>query len=558
MIIKMLQAIEKYPIEFCLGIFATLSSCAVAVFAYDNNLMLILRDQSAHLNFARLLTDSLTPGVSQLGIWPPLLHVIMAPYATINGLYQSGFAGFFSLVPFFVMSVVLFYKLLLRLFNSKFFAVFGVFVYMTNPFVLYYSATPMMEILLMCFVISTAYFCVRWIENNHLYDLILTGICITLACLSRFEGLFLIPVVSSIVLLQLMKKNNSYQKIEATLIVFWYVACAGLLIFLIYDLVYFANPLAFLGVGDSPSWNIDYSNETPVTSAPSSLIVFLHASYYMLSFPIVWLSLFSALFAIILSRTPFKLISVMFILAVPAISVLLKASTWIFVPEFSTLNDFHNVRYALTWIPFAALSLVAFPSSLLKQLATTTIRITVVFFVLTVLTVSSAHFYTQAIENPYLTIRRDRSAIKDTGPSTVALYLRDNYDHGYIFANRFGNDELFRDAKISLSSYIYEANNLYYQEVMDQPWKFARYVIMQNPDSLKFNGSKSQITEKWWGSEEFLTYYETAFEGSDLTVYRVNYGAVYAYALKNGIEPESLPSISQKPQLWKPSKLIVK
>lgn len=555
--IKKIQAIiKKYPVEFFLGLFAALASGDVAIFIYRHNLMTILADQSAHLNFARLLTDSVTPGVSQLGIWPPLLHLIMMPAAMVPWLYQTGVAGYVTILPFFVISVILFYRLLLRLFASVRMAVFGAVIYMTNPFVLYYSATPMMEILLLCFVISTAYFCVRWIDDSRLRDLLFMGISVALAGLSRFEGLLLFPIVSGIVLVQLVRKKYSYEKIEATLVLFWYLACVGIATLMVYDLVYFGNALAFLGVGTTPSWSLE-NPSAGKAYLEHPFLVFLHASYYMLGFVIVWLALASALFAGALSRKRFSLISTMGILAVPAFAVILSMgkNSSIYVPEFSALHDFHNVRYALTWAPFAALSLAAFPAALLSRLSTKSARAITALFMVVVLGISGAYFYTEAVKNTYLTIRSDRSATRETGVSPAAGYFKESYDYGFIFLNRFGNnnDKMMRETGLPLSQYLYEGNNLYYQDTFETPWLYARYVFMLDPTTLKDNGSRSPITEKWWDSEEFQYYYELVFAENYAYVYRVREEAVLEYARNNSIPSENITSLSRGTTLWKPN-----
>src|SRR5919199_5505590 len=58
------------------------------------NLVLAYSDALSHLNIARRLVDSRTPGVTQLGtVWLPVPHVLMLPFVWIDPLWRSGLAG---------------------------------------------------------------------------------------------------------------------------------------------------------------------------------------------------------------------------------------------------------------------------------------------------------------------------------------------------------------------------------------------------------------------------------------------------------------------------------
>lgn len=561
-IIRIIRTLQKYPIEFFLGTFAVLLSHIIAVWAYKNGLMLILADQSSHLNFARLLTDSITPGISQLGTWPPLLHIVMAPYAAIQGLYNSGFAGFFGLAPFFAMSVILFYKLLLRLLDSVFFSVCGTLIYMTNPFVLYYSATPMMEILLICFVISATYFCIRWIEENRLKDLMFTGVSIVLASLARFEGLLLLPLISLIIFIQLLRKKYGYYRIEATLILFWFIACVGLITLMVYDFVYFKNPLIFINIGEGPAWGLPPTATTTVpVEQVNSFVMFLHASYYMLSMPIVLLSFASAFLVLLLcTHRRFNLAVALVLLSVPALSVLIntaRGTSGIFVPEFSQMNDFHNVRYALTWIGAASFALVALPVILMERFNSRVMKIVAILLLTTSITASGMQFYEHAIATHYSIVKRDRSAPPVVGRYLVGVYLNEHYSHGMIFMNRYGNDRILIDAQLPLSHYIYEGNDKYYTQTITRPWMFAQFVVMTDPETLRLNSSNSPITDLWWNSPEFLSFYDQAFESGGYRVYHLNEDAVRAYAIARNIPVDQIPSLNEHLLPWNPQDQMI-
>ncbi len=51
-------------------------------------------DAEAHLNIARRILDSRTPGPEQLGtVWLPLPHLLMIPFVARDSWWRSGWAG---------------------------------------------------------------------------------------------------------------------------------------------------------------------------------------------------------------------------------------------------------------------------------------------------------------------------------------------------------------------------------------------------------------------------------------------------------------------------------
>ena len=56
--------------------------------------MLLYGDAVAHINIARRVFDSRTPGLLQLGtVWLPLPHLLMIPFLLSTSLWQTGIGG---------------------------------------------------------------------------------------------------------------------------------------------------------------------------------------------------------------------------------------------------------------------------------------------------------------------------------------------------------------------------------------------------------------------------------------------------------------------------------
>ena len=56
--------------------------------------VLLYGDAVAHINIARRVFDSRTPGLLQLGtVWLPLPHLLMIPFLLSNWMWQTGVGG---------------------------------------------------------------------------------------------------------------------------------------------------------------------------------------------------------------------------------------------------------------------------------------------------------------------------------------------------------------------------------------------------------------------------------------------------------------------------------
>ena len=83
--------------------------------------VLLYKDSISHLEIARRVLDSTSPGLAQLGaVWLPLPHLVMLPLVWDNTLYYDGFAGTITSMIAFVAMEVLMYRLVADLTGRKF------------------------------------------------------------------------------------------------------------------------------------------------------------------------------------------------------------------------------------------------------------------------------------------------------------------------------------------------------------------------------------------------------------------------------------------------------
>src|SRR6202045_3887383 len=74
--------------------FAACVSFMSFAFYFQHGGLLLYGDAVAHINIARRVFDSRTPGLLQLGtVWLPLPHLLMLPFLISDAAWQSGIGG---------------------------------------------------------------------------------------------------------------------------------------------------------------------------------------------------------------------------------------------------------------------------------------------------------------------------------------------------------------------------------------------------------------------------------------------------------------------------------
>src|SRR5436853_4033646 len=77
-----------------LALIAACVSVAAFLFYFQHRCILLYGDAVAHINIARRVFDSRTPGLLQLGsVWLPLPHLLTIPFVAGGRLWESGIGG---------------------------------------------------------------------------------------------------------------------------------------------------------------------------------------------------------------------------------------------------------------------------------------------------------------------------------------------------------------------------------------------------------------------------------------------------------------------------------
>src|SRR5665213_3191865 len=95
-------------------------------------------DAEAHLNIARRIFDSRTPGIDQLGTtWLPLPHLAMLPFVRNDELWKTGLAGAIPAAFAMALAATFLFAAVRRLSESAIAAGAATAVFLLNPNTLY-------------------------------------------------------------------------------------------------------------------------------------------------------------------------------------------------------------------------------------------------------------------------------------------------------------------------------------------------------------------------------------------------------------------------------------
>jgi hypothetical protein len=182
------------PIVAALAL-ATLSLSAL-LWSWRAGALLLYGDAEAHLNIARRVFDSRTPGLRQVGtVWLPWPHLLMAPFARVDALWHTGLAGAIPNGICYVLAGLFLYSAAGRLYGTAG-AVVALAAFALNPNLLYLQSTPMTEPMFLSAISALFYFAVRFTASPSLRWAAASGASALLASWTRYESWLLLPCVA--------------------------------------------------------------------------------------------------------------------------------------------------------------------------------------------------------------------------------------------------------------------------------------------------------------------------------------------------------------------------
>lgn len=484
----------------------------VAVFAFafylQHNCILLYGDAVAHINIARRVFDSKTPGLLQLGtVWLPLPHLLMIPFLLSRNAWQSGAGGSVPSLVAYVFGVVGIFRLVRGALSfpgepdleSRTAAWFAATIFGVNPNLIYLQSTAMTEPLFLAFFIWSVVYFEQFSErltarNEEMSpaptSLRKCGLCIVAAEFTRYDGWFLgIVVAIAAFILILTKAGAARPDLRRALRNLLLIVAAAPVIWLAYNWVIYRNPLEFAN-GPYSAKAIEKRNATPGFPAhPGSHNVAAASQYFLKSaqdnlaegnLQRIWLAIavLGSVLALVLDRR----LATLLLLWLPLPFYVLSigyGGVPLFVPDWWPFS-FYNVRYGIQLLPcmavFFAVSIYFFLTLARPAVSKTAIGV-IGFGFLFVSYLSIWHAQPVCFREAWVN-SRSRIALetelaanlrKLPADSTLLMYLGDHVG-------------ALQDAGIPLSRVVQEGNHRTWRQPSDPEGLWER--ALANPDSV--------------------------------------------------------------------------
>jgi hypothetical protein len=304
-------------------------------------------------------------------VWLPLPHLLIMPFIVSNKMWQSGTGGSIPSMAAYVLAVWGIFRLVRNALSrdgeapaTPLDAWAAAIIYAANPNLIYMQATAMGESLyLACFIWAVVYF--AEFARGKARALTKCGLCLTAACLTRYDGWFLAGLLSVGALMvysRLPKRgdgeaaNSRIQPSRGQIVRFVLIAAAAPIFWLAYNATVYHNPLEFAN-GPYSAKSIEQKTAT-VNPAKGNLLA--GGSYFLKAAELnvaelswlgrLWLAM-ALLGSLVAANSGRGRIALLLWTPLPfyALSVA-YGSVPIFVPTWWPFAQY-NVRYGLQLLP---------------------------------------------------------------------------------------------------------------------------------------------------------------------------------------------------------------
>ena len=226
--------------RFAVMVIAAVIIGGALAYLIKHNQTYIHIDAIAHVNKARGLWDNTTPGLKQLGsIWLPLQHILIAPLTLSDYLWSTGLAGSLLSALCFVGTSWFLYATAALWTMTRTAGWLAFLFFALNPRLIYLFTTPMTEPLMILCASGLVFYLTLWVDTESWRPFAWACLMACAGTLTRYEGWAIAAVAIPVVFIV-----SRRQRVAAT-ILFAGASSLGPMLWMIYNMVYFEDPLMF-------------------------------------------------------------------------------------------------------------------------------------------------------------------------------------------------------------------------------------------------------------------------------------------------------------------------
>jgi hypothetical protein len=494
-----------------IGMIGLALAVSATLWGIYHEVLITYGDAESHLNIAKRVTHSVTPGLAQLGgIWLPLPHLLMVPFTAFDSLWQTGLAGAIVSGLTYILSIIFIYAIAYELTANRPAAYIAAAVLALNPNVLYLQMTAMTEVPLLAFFTGSIYFFIKYLRNHSLIHLILAAALGLAATLSRYDGWFLVitqlGVLIVIHLIPVVKKGHhslsafkqalfrSLPKIEAHALLFATMAFIGIGLWILWDFLILNDPLYFTNSPFSAkSQQQEWFSRGELPAYGNLSLSFIYYAVTSVANIGTLLSLTALLGGIVFffykpSMIKSALAVLLFVPVIFYTVTLYMGQSIIFIPQLTPATyewNLFNVRYGVMMIPAAAVFIgygLFVLARLIRGRAQPLWATAGTLGVVGLILLQQVRFFSRA--EPVISFDDGLYGLSASRSTDAEAWIRDHYDGGYILVDDFARTLSIIRSGLPMEKVIYIGNKPYWEETLQAPEKYVRWLIMQDGDAV--------------------------------------------------------------------------
>jgi len=455
-------------------------------FFYARGLSNLYGDGVAHVEGARRIFDSLTPGYWEIGsAWLPLFHILASPLALNGFLWKTGLAGSLVSAAAYVVTAWFLFRLSLRMNQNLAAATVSLAAFLFCPSMAYLASAPLTESLTLMWAVLTVDGLYRFQRHGRTRALLGAGIAAFFGTLTRYDGWYLLPFAAIFILLA---RRQSWESRFRSAAVFSVIAGAGPLLWLVHNSVRFGNALEFYNGPYSAA--AIYAHQLATTSFryPTDGSLLISVRYYLADLMLVvgvWPLALAALGCVAWAlefrerarRSAALLFLIPFVFYVHAMA---HAAAALYVPTLFPFT-YYNLRYGIEMLP----AVVIFSSFLFSPRLRSGSRAVLLAVVLGVVAGQDASFLSQGAENVAVIQEGIRNnPCRSKREQALIHFFRARYDGRMIVVASGKWPCLMPDAGIPFRQTISETNRRYWTQLRYGPRKEVEWIIRGEGDGV--------------------------------------------------------------------------
>jgi hypothetical protein len=357
-----LQSNPVLPAGISVAVWAAILAVALGSlrFFYARGLTRLYGDTLAHMEGARRIFDSLTPGFSELGnVWLPMFHLLAAPLAINDHFWRTGLAGSLISTAAFSVTAWILFRLALEMNGSIASAIVTLTAFLLCPSMFYLATTPMTEPLAILWAVLAVYGLFRYQISGRTLCVVGAAFAAFFGTLTRYSAWYVLPFATLFVLLA---RKGSWRTRLRHAALFSVIAGAGPALWMLHEAIRYGNPLEFYNGPNSAQAIYAYQVATTAFRYPTDGNILVSARYYIEDLKLIlgpWLLVLALLGAMMWAierryRTKRAATLLLLVLFPFYIQAMAGDAVGLYVPTYFP-HSYYNLRYGIEILPGIAL-----------------------------------------------------------------------------------------------------------------------------------------------------------------------------------------------------------